>query len=177
LRAAGVSFRVLAESRPEPAARVDEKPRAYVLRAAAAKRSAAVKLLAEKIAEDTVITADTVVALRGVVFGKPRTRDEARRMLSALSAQKHDVYTAVALAHGKVRQSRVVRSTVSFRPLSIIEIERYLRSNEWRGKAGAYAIQGRAASFVHELHGSLTNVIGFPLEEALHLLAQVRKQS
>jgi septum formation protein len=118
-----------------------------------------------------ILSADTVVAFGRRILPKPEMTDEAAGCLRLLSGRAHRVYTALCLVtpNGKVR-SRVVETRVRFKRLSREEIETYLASGEWEGKAGGYAIQGRAGGFVTRLVGSYTNVVGLPLYETMTLL-------
>jgi septum formation protein len=127
--------------------------------------------VARRRAGDFVLGADTVVVVDGTIFGKPVDRDDARRMLRALSGRTHRVVTAVALADptGRVEEI-VVRTQVEFRELARGEIEEYLDSGEPFDKAGAYAVQGQAGKFVRRISGSRSNVVGLPLDEVRDLL-------
>jgi septum formation protein len=118
-----------------------------------------------------ILSADTVVSVGRRILPKPELTDEAAACLRLLSGRAHRVYTALCLVtpKGKVR-SRVVETRVRFKRLSREEIETYLASGEWEGKAGGYAIQGRAGAFVTRLIGSYTNVVGLPLYETMSLL-------
>ncbi len=118
-----------------------------------------------------VLAADTVVALGRRLLGKPADAAEARGFLALLSGRRHRVVTAVAVRRGERRWSRIVETAVRFKRLSPREIDGYLASGEWQGKAGAYAIQGRAGGFVPWIGGSYSNVVGLPLTETLGLLA------
>jgi septum formation protein len=118
-----------------------------------------------------VLAADTVVALGRRTFGKPADAAEAGAYLALLSGRRHRVITAVALRHGARAWSRAVETAVRFKRLSATEIAGYLASGEWRGKAGGYAIQGRAGAFIPWIGGSYSNVVGLPLTETLGLLA------
>ena len=142
-----------------------ETPRQLALRLALAKAEAAAEPGAY------VIAADTVVALGRRVFGKPEDEAEARRMLNLLSGRAHRVLTGVAVRapDGRVA-SRVSETRLRWKRLSPREIEGLLLSCEWRGVAGAYRIQGRAAGFTIELQGSYSGVVGLPLYETLALL-------
>ena len=144
-----------------------ELPRAHALRLAVAK--------AEAVAADApgafVLAADTVVACGRRILPKAETPDEAARCLELLSGRRHRVLGGVCvLAPDGRRSARVVTTTVRFRRLGEAERQRYLASGEWRGKAGGYAIQGRAAAFVPAINGSYANVVGLPLVEALAML-------
>ncbi len=143
-----------------------ELPRPYAQRLAHAKAEAA----AARDPEAFVLAADTVVAAGRRILGKPRDAKEAERFLSLLSGRRHRVITAVALASGGSIRVRAVETAVRFKRLSDAEIRDYLASSEWQGKAGGYAIQGRAAAFVPWIGGSYTNVVGLPLTETLGLL-------
>jgi septum formation protein len=143
-----------------------ELPRDHAVRLAQAKAEA----VAATEPDALVLAADTVVAVGRRILGKPRDEDEAAAFLKLLSGRRHRVVTAVALAgHGRTRL-RAVETAVRFKRLSEAEIRGYLASGEWRGKAGGYAIQGRAAAFVPWIGGSYTNVVGLPLTETLGLL-------
>ncbi|MFP6862853.1 Maf family protein [Pseudomonas sp.] len=148
-----------------------ESPIAYVERLARAKAQAGLAALAET-ADVVVLGADTSVVLDGRILGKPADRDDALATLSALSGRTHQVLTAVALVSRERLESRVVTSQVTFRPLSQAEIEAYWASGEPQDKAGCYGIQGLAAVFVSQLHGSYSAVVGLPLCETAALLAE-----
>ncbi|MGH8353317.1 MAG: Maf family protein [Pseudomonas sp.] len=147
-----------------------EAPGAYVERLARAKAVAGLAAL-EALPTAVVLGADTAVVLDGRILGKPADRSEALAMLVALSGREHEVLTAVALANKRRCEVRVVRSQVEFRPLSSAEAEAYWASGEPADKAGGYAIQGLAAVFVSQLHGSYSAVVGLPLCETAELLA------
>lgn len=152
---------------------VPEISRAGELPAEFAQRVARDKALAvsKRHAGCFVLGADTVVVLDGVIFGKPADREDARRMLTALSGSDHSVITAVALVdpHGRVEQL-VVETRVAFRALTAAEIEDYLESGEPFDKAGAYAVQGLGGRFVVKVQGSHSNVVGLPMEATMALL-------
>jgi septum formation protein len=117
-----------------------------------------------------VLGADTIVVLAdgGVpVLGKPKDAEEARVMLTRLSGKTHQVVTAYHLRFRDAERGRAVETEVTFRTLSPAELEGYIGSGEWQGKAGAYAIQGLAAAFVRTVNGSYTNVVGLPLCEVV----------
>ena len=118
------------------------------------------------------LAADTVVACGRRILPKAETESEARRCLRLLSGRRHRVLGAVCvLAPGGRRAARLVTTVVAFKRLTDREIDAYLASGEWSGKAGGYAIQGRAAAFVPAINGSYPNVVGLPLVEALALLS------
>jgi len=145
----------------------DERPRALALRLAVAKARA----VAAGHSGSFVLGADTVVACGHRILPKAEDEAEARACLKLLSGRRHTVYGGVALVSpdGSVR-SRVVETAVAFKRLEPGEIAGYLASGEWVGKAGGYAIQGRAARFVKAVSGSYPNVVGLPLYEVVGLL-------
>ena len=118
-----------------------------------------------------IVAADTVVARGNRILPKPEHVDEAAQCLRLLSGRGHRVYTGLAIVtpKGAIRE-RLVETRVTFKHLSTADIEAYLASGEWRGKAGGYAIQGRAGAFVTKLVGSYPNVVGLPLYETLAVL-------
>ncbi len=144
-----------------------EKPGVYAQRLAAQKAT----LVAKKHKGALVLAADTVVAAGARILGKPANRAEAEKFLKLLSGRRHRVITSIALmpSQGKLAQ-KTLTTSVSFKRLTAGEINWYLDSGEWRGKAGAYAIQGKAGAFVKRINGSYTNVVGLPLYETLALL-------
>jgi len=152
---------------------MDETPRKAELPAPYATRMAAEKagLVAARHAGALVLAADTVVAAGRRILPKAETEAEARVCLTLLSGRRHRVLTAVTLidAAGRARH-RLSTSIVAFRQLPAAEIENYLASGEWQGKAGGYAIQGRAEAFVRFLGGSHSVVVGLPLLETRALL-------
>jgi septum formation protein len=118
-----------------------------------------------------VLAADTVVAVGRRMLGKPADAAEAAAFLALLAGRRHRVTTGIALqSDGRVR-SRAVETAVRLRRLDRGEVAAYVASREWEGKAGGYAIQGRAAAFVPWIGGSYSNVVGLPLTETLGLLA------
>ena len=150
-----------------------ETPRALSLRLACDKaRAAAVAPLVQALAGPVfVLAADTVVAVGRRVIPKPQSVDEATAALELLSGRSHHVYTSICLITPQgASRSRVVDTKVRFKRLTREDIETYLMSDEWRDKAGGYAIQGRADAFVRSLNGSYTGVVGLPLYEVMALL-------
>lgn len=146
-------------------ARRAELPRDYV------KRIAMEKLAAMVADDDTVVLcADTTVALGRRIMGKPRDAGEAAAFLYALSGRRHKVITAVAVKRGTRTWLRDVQSTVAFKELSDTEVNAYLASGDWQGKAGGYAIQGPAGAFIPWINGSYTGIVGLPLTETAGLL-------
>jgi septum formation protein len=144
-----------------------ERPRQLALRLAVGKGQAA----QEKQPGDFILSADTVVAVGRRMLPKAETEAEARVCLELLSGRAHDVLTGIAVLAPDGRQaSRVVESRVSFKRLSHLELEGYVASGEWKGKAGGYGIQGIAASLVIEISGSYSSIVGLPLYETAALL-------
>jgi len=117
-----------------------------------------------------VLGADTVVELDGDILGKPADRQEAAAMLARLSARQHRVHTAVAVQHENRLEMRMSSSQVRFAALDAAAIARYLECGEYLGKAGAYAIQGRAGAFVGQIEGSYSGIMGLPLYDTAVLL-------
>jgi septum formation protein len=143
----------------------DETPRHHAQRLARAKADAVTK------PGSHVLAADTVVAVGRRILPKAETEAQTRRCLALLSGRRHRVITAVVLRGPDGRHGeRVVESVVGFARLTERQIEAYLASQEWRGKAGGYAIQGHAAMYVRFLSGSYSNVVGLPLFETAQLL-------
>lgn len=120
--------------------------------------------------QDLVIGCDTVVDFEGEVFGKPRDRQDARRMLKALSGADHYVHTGVCLCKDGRQQSLAVTSRVRFYPLTDAEIEAYIATDEPYDKAGGYGIQGAAALFCQEIEGCYYNIMGFPVARVARML-------
>ena len=142
-----------------------ELPRVYAERLAREKAQAIVLA-----ADEIVLCADTVVALGRRILEKPVDAAQAVQFLTLLSGRRHNVITAVALRSTDRMWTRTVTTSVKFKSLSDAEISAYVRSDEWRGKAGGYAIQGLAAAFIPAINGSYTNVVGLPLTETAGLL-------
>ena len=118
-----------------------------------------------------VLAADSVVVCGRRILPKAETVDEARHCLGLLSGRRHRVLGGLAVAGGDGRvRSRLVETIVRFKRLEAAEVDAYLASGEWQGKAGGYAIQGRAAAFVAYISGSYSNVVGLPLFETEQLL-------
>jgi septum formation protein len=165
----GVPFRPLDVDVPEHPA-PGEKPEDYVLRVACDKARAGFARLSSDA--DAVLGADTEVVLEDEVFGKPADADGAIAMLERLSGRSHRVVSCVCLVDGGGEHARTCVSEVRFAPLDAATIAAYVATGESFGKAGGYAIQGRAAAFVEHLSGSYSAVMGLPLFETATLLAQ-----
>jgi septum formation protein len=157
----GVPFDVVLPDVDE-APREGERPAELVRRIASAKANA----VALRRPESLVIAADTVVDLDECILGKPADADDAARMLRALSGREHRVHTGLVVAD----DVELVTTVIRLDELFPADIERYVATGEPLDKAGAYAIQGRAAAFVREVRGSVTNVIGLPLAEVRRML-------
>jgi septum formation protein len=161
----GVPFEVLPSDVPEePLA--GESPEAFTARVAREKANE----VATRRPAASVLAADTVVTIDGQILCKPADAAAARRMLRQLSGRTHHVLTAVTLRVAAVTEEIVVASHVTFRQLSDTEIAQYVDAGESLDKAGAYAIQGEAESFVISVVGSYTNIVGLPLDEVRALL-------
>lgn len=147
--------------------RKGELPRPYCARLAREKAAA----VPGAGPEDVVLCADTTVALGRRILGKPADAGEAAAFLTALGGRRHQVITAVAVRRGDRVWSRESVSAVKMKRLSDSELNSYLDSGEWMGKAGGYAIQGRAGAFIPWITGSFTGIVGLPLAETAALLA------
>ena len=177
----GVKFHLLLfRNRPGAAPDIDESPqpgedpRDYVMRLARAKAAVGWKRMLERnLPRAPVLAADTTVALEGRIFGKPQDRADAEQMLAALSGKRHEVLTAVALQFDEEVETALSVSDVQFRELAQDEIRAYVATGESDDKAGAYAIQGRAALFVAEIRGSQSGIVGLPLYETAQLLQRM----
>ena len=178
LKQLGVTFEVLLFREAERrGADVDETPHEgeraedYVQRVAQAKAQAGTMHMAQrKLPVYPVLGADTTVTLDGYILGKPSGEEEAIEMLRALSGRTHEVMTAVAICRQDMVSTRLSLSEVAFAPLSEAQIRAYVATGESLDKAGAYAIQGRAAAFVRRMSGSYTGIMGLPLYETAELL-------
>jgi septum formation protein len=150
-----------------------EMPRTLVSRLARAKAQTARDQIAddEGLAEAVVLAADTVVAVGSRILGKPEVVEQAVASLELLSGRAHKVFTGLCVISPDDRvRVRIVETRIRFKRLSRQEMEAYIASREWRGKAGGYAIQGLAGCFVQKIIGSYTNVVGLPLAETVGML-------
>ena len=145
----------------------NETPTVYVKRVAEEKALA----VAKRYPDSFILAADTVVACSRRILTKAETKEDALRFLTMLSGRRHRVHGGVCLLKpdGKIIIRRV-STVVTFKRLSEQEIKEYILSEEWHGKAGGYAIQGRAAAFVKKINGSYSNVVGLPLHETKNML-------
>jgi len=149
-------------------------PRTLAARLARSKAETSRDQIAEdeELAGAIVLAADTVVAVGSRILGKPEVVEQAVASLELLSGRAHKVYTGVCIISPDDRlRLRIVETRIRFKRLTRRDIEAYIASREWRGKAGGYAIQGLAGCFVQKIIGSYTNVVGLPLTEVTNLLA------
>ena len=148
-----------------------DSPSAYVQRVAALKLDAAVQRLQRRaLPQGLVLCADTTVALGRTIYGKPADARDAQRMLGELAGKTHRVLTAIAAQRGRQRGVALSVSRVRFAPMSARQIRDYVASGEPLGKAGAYAVQGRAAQFIAHISGSYSGIMGLPMFETAQLL-------
>jgi septum formation protein len=154
-----------------------EVPRTLAIRLARTKAEVAYRNAQRdtEVKGSLILAADTVVAVGRRVVMTPEAMDEAAACLRLLSGRAHRVYSAICLVSPKgVFRARLVQSRVRFKRLTAAEIDAYVASGQWRGKAGGYAIQGIAGSFVVKIVGSYSAVVGLPLYETVRLLAGER---
>jgi nucleoside triphosphate pyrophosphatase len=171
---AGIEPDALRPANIDETPRRGELPRACANRLARAKAQTALQLIRddEELGGAYVLAADTVVAVGRRILPKAELLDEAAQCLRLLSGRNHRVHTAICLVTpNEAYRQRLVETRVRFKRLSEEDIEAYLASGEWRGKAGGYAAQGIAGSFIVKIVGSYTNVVGLPLYEATALLS------
>lgn len=172
----GVVYELLLPSASEDAEALEveipnELPTDYVQRVTALKLDAALKRRADRgLPQAPILCSDTTVALGNQIFGKPHNLEDAVRMLCELSGHTHRVLTAVAIGTSAIRVSALSESLVTFTEMTRKQIEAYVNTGEPLGKAGAYAIQGRAAAYVSRMEGSYTGIMGLPMFETANLL-------
>ncbi len=175
----GVKFKLLVADASEDAESLEavlknEAPSLYVQRVTGLKLDAAVARMKRRgLPTAPVICADTTVALGRIIYGKPDNEADAIRMLAALQGQTHRVLTAVAIQSGRRRVQALSVSKVTFAPMTQKQIKGYVASGEPMGKAGAYAIQGKAAAHVSHISGSYSAIMGLPMHETAQLLKQL----
>ena len=175
----GVEHRLLLPAPGEDAEALEEvlpgeAPARYVQRVTGLKLDAALaRLKSQGLPTAPVLCADTTVALGRDILGKPADAAQARAMLSRLSGTRHRVLTAVAVQLGRRRVSALSQSWVRFAPMSAAQIRAYVDSGEPMGKAGAYAVQGRAAAHIEQVSGSYSGIMGLPLHVTAQLLRQL----
>ena len=167
LTSAGFDFEVSPSHVDETPER-GEAPTTYALRVARDKARATAACGWD--ADTVILAADTVVVRDGQMLGKPRDRADAGRMLRVLSGGFHEVHTAVVVLSGVVERAEVVTTRVRFVTMTTAQIDWYIGSGEPEGKAGAYAIQGRAARFIDRIEGSWSSVVGLPVASVFRLL-------
>jgi septum formation protein len=173
LREAGYTFEVLPASIDEPSGAGVIDIRAFVQQVAWCKAAA----VAPRVSHGIVLAADTVAWIDGTVIGKPTDEADARRILTQLGGREHELWTGVCLWRrpddGQLAWQEVTR--VGFKRLDEAQLSAYLATRQWANNSGAYAIEGSGDPYVHVIRGSLTNVIGLPMEstsQALHWLAE-----
>ena len=171
LRQINIEFEVLSADIDE-SIKKHESAEDYVCRMAREKVKNAVKSKLLDKSKDVILAADTIISLDGKIVGKPQDCEDCQSILAALSGREHQVMSAVALWYRQKLELSLSRNLVRMRDLSASEIANYCDSNEPRDKAGAYAIQGRAAIFIERIEGSYSSVMGLPLFETGQLLKQ-----
>jgi septum formation protein len=175
----GIQYELLLASPEEDSEALEtvmsgELPLTYVKRVTQLKLDAAVIRMKQRgLPNAPILCADTTVALGRHILGKPEDAKDALRMLKMLSGQTHRVLTAVAVASNRRRALCVSISQVTFAPMKLSEMKSYVASGEPMGKAGAYGIQGLAASYISEIKGSYSSIMGLPLFETAQLLKQI----
>ena len=175
----GVQYELLLASPEEDSEALEtvmpgELPLTYVKRVTQLKLDAAVSRMKHRgLSNAPILCADTTVALGRHILGKPEDAKDALRMLKMLSGQTHRVLTAVAVASNRKRAICVSVSQVTFAPMKLSEMKFYVASGEPMGKAGAYGIQGLAATYISEIKGSYSSIMGLPLFETAQLLKQI----
>ncbi len=177
LRQLGIEFDVMPSNILEVRG-PGESPVQYVTRVAGDKACWVAQLVKERrLLAHPVLGADTEVVLDGEILGKPENATHGMDMLRRLAGRAHEVLSAVCVRHREREYSALNTSRVTFRPMSSTEIESYWKTGEPVGKAGAYAIQGRAAAFVAKLEGSYSAVMGLPLHELDTILRKIKTES
>jgi septum formation protein len=175
LREAGIAFDAASPRFDEPD--IDEE-HAYPIQFAESNAYYKASSLADDYPERFILGADTVVALDNRMYGKPVDTDDARRILSTLTGTTHQVITGVALIHAATGR-RMIRhdvTHVTMRKMTDREMNDYLATREWEGKAGAYGIQDEADKFVTNTEGSFSNVVGLPIELVLQMLEEMTEK-
>jgi len=172
----GVAYALLLPDASEDAESLEavlphETPLAYVKRVTQLKLDAALtRRVRRGLPDAPVLCSDTTVALGRMILGKPADGEDAARMLATLSGKMHRVLTAVALGTPARRQMTVSASRVTFADLSAAQIQAYVATDEPLGKAGGYAVQGRAAAFISKISGSYSGIMGLPMFETVQML-------
>ena len=174
----GIKFELLLPDASEDAealevVRPNEKPRTYVQRVTSLKLEAALQRLKNRgLPPAPVLCSDTTVAIGNTIFAKPDNAEHAKEMLRQLSGQTHRVLTAVSIGTMRKQSRALSISQVRFADLSKQDIDRYVASQEPLGKAGSYAIQGKAAAFISHISGNYSGIMGLPMFETAHLLRE-----
>jgi len=174
-----VAYKVLLPTDAEAAEAIEavlpqESALKYVKRVTRLKVLAALEQIQlQSLEVAPVLCADTTVVVEGHILGKPANASEATQMLSLLSGKTHQVLTAVAIGHNQDIHLALSRSRVKFASMTAADIQDYVASQEPMGKAGAYAIQGRASAFISHVSGSYSGIMGLPLYETSQLLKQI----
>jgi septum formation protein len=151
----------------------NESPSSYVKRVTGLKLDAALARMKRRgLPRAPVLCSDTTVALGRMIFGKPADAADARRMLGELAGQTHRVLTAVSIGTSRKRLEAISQSRVTFAAMTKAQISAYVASGEPMGKAGAYAVQGRAAAFISHISGSYSGIMGLPMFETAQLLRE-----
>ena len=175
----GVSHELLIASPDEDVEALEvvlagEAPLTYVKRVTQLKLEAAVSRMKHRdLPNAPILCADTTVAIGRQILGKPKDAKDALRILKILSGRTHRVLTAVAVAANRKRAISVSVSQVTFAPMKLAQIQTYIASGEPMGKAGAYGVQGLAATYISEIKGSYSGIMGLPLFETAQLLRQI----
>lgn len=173
LQRMNIPYEIIVSDFDEDSVPFEDDPESYVKKLAEEKAKCVSKVLSDDV---VVIGADTIVYADGQILGKPKSREDAKRMMKLLQGTSHYVYSGVALIHPaqNLKTTFSVVTTVSFSEMDDQEIELYLTQDEWQDKAGAYGIQGAAGIFIREIHGDYYNVMGLPLQK---LYTYLRKYS
>ena len=172
----GVRYELLLPDATEDAEALEvvlknEAPAAYVKRVTNLKLDAAVaRLKQQQLQPAPILCSDTTVALGRIIYGKPNDAKDAKRMLADLSGKSHRVLTAVAVQSGRKRFDALSTSKVTFDEMTQKQISAYVATGEPLGKAGAYAVQGRAALYITKIDGSYSGIMGLPIRETAFLL-------
>ncbi|MBQ3677962.1 MAG: septum formation protein Maf [Succinivibrio sp.] len=145
-----------------------ETPSELVLRLSRLKAD----FISQKHSDSVVVAADTVVCFNGMILGKPSSREDAFNMIKMLQGQTHTVYTGVTVQKGNLKRSKVVSTEVTFDSMDDEFIRNYVASGECDDKAGAYAIQGMASMFISQVKGSVSSVVGLPINEVVKYLRE-----
>lgn len=172
----GVTYELLLPDADEDAEALEialhnEAPATYVKRVTQLKLDAALKRLKRRgLSAAPILCSDTTVAMGRVMYGKPEDAADATRILKELSGKTHRVLTAVAMGSLRKREQALCESRVTFTDINTRQIQTYVASHEPMGKAGAYAVQGRAAAFISHMGGSYSGIMGLPMFETAQLL-------